>query len=242
MSEPGTPRIRASDAERERVADVVRRAVGDGRLTLVEGDERLATTYAAVHRADLVGVTADLEAPAEPPHRPTAPDLVKRPAADVTTPGIRTPTVPDALPPAATTSVAVFGRADRQGEWTPGRVHRAMALMGGVGLDLRHARLDGTGLRLELVAHMGGVVVDLRGAALGAGGVDITAVAVMGGVVVVVDEDTEVEEHGVGILGGFEDSSGRPHTPGGPRVRIRGVAIMGGVEVQRRDPWVRIEQ
>ena len=234
------PRIRASDAERERVADVVRRAVGDGRLTLVEGDERLATTYAAVHRADLVPVTADLEAPGPAPSA-RAPDLVER-AASSPVPGERTPTVSDALPPAATSSVAVFGRADRQGEWTPGRVHRAMAMMGGVGLDLRHARLDGTGLRLELVAHMGGIVVDLRGAALGTGGVDVTAVAVMGGIVVVVDEDIVVEEHGAGIMGGFEDSSGRPHTPGGPRVRVRGVALMGGVEVQRRDPAAPIEQ
>ena len=46
----GAPAIRASDADRERVADVVRRAVGDGRLTVVEGDERQTRAYGAVYR------------------------------------------------------------------------------------------------------------------------------------------------------------------------------------------------
>src|SRR5436190_1240022 len=58
----GAPAIRASDADRERVADVVRRAVGDGRLTVVEGDERQTRAYGAVHRHELAPIVADLEA------------------------------------------------------------------------------------------------------------------------------------------------------------------------------------
>src|SRR5215467_9770035 len=41
-----TPRVRTSDAERERVAEKLRTAVGEGRLTLEEGDERLASLVA----------------------------------------------------------------------------------------------------------------------------------------------------------------------------------------------------
>lgn len=66
MSEHGTDRVRASDAEREEVAAMVRAAMGDGRLTLDEGEERLAAVYAASYRDELPGLTADLP-PADPP-------------------------------------------------------------------------------------------------------------------------------------------------------------------------------
>jgi Flp pilus assembly protein TadB len=54
------PRVRASDAEREQVAHVLRTAMGEGRLTLDEGEQRLAAVYAATYRQDLVPLTADL--------------------------------------------------------------------------------------------------------------------------------------------------------------------------------------
>lgn len=54
------PRIRTSDAERERVAQVLRDAVGEGRLTLEEGDERLATLYTTKFRDELDPLIADL--------------------------------------------------------------------------------------------------------------------------------------------------------------------------------------
>ncbi len=57
---PDGQRIRASDAEREQVAHVLRTAMGEGRLTLDEGEQRLAAVYAATYRQDLVPLTADL--------------------------------------------------------------------------------------------------------------------------------------------------------------------------------------
>ena len=64
--------IRASDAEREQVAHLLRTAMGEGRLTLDEGEERLAAAYRAVYRDDFAPLTADLPgdtrpAPAGPP-------------------------------------------------------------------------------------------------------------------------------------------------------------------------------
>jgi Domain of unknown function (DUF1707) len=56
-------RIRASDAEREEYARIVRESVGEGRLTLGEGDERLAAIYAATYRDDLGPSIADLPRP-----------------------------------------------------------------------------------------------------------------------------------------------------------------------------------
>ncbi|MFI9007645.1 DUF1707 domain-containing protein [Actinosynnema sp. NPDC053489] len=65
-----TPPQRASDTDREHTAARLRDAVGEGRLTLAEGDERITAAYAAVHRHDLAALTADLAAPPAPPTPP----------------------------------------------------------------------------------------------------------------------------------------------------------------------------
>src|SRR6201992_564125 len=65
--------LRASDADREGVANVLREAAGDGRLTMAELDERLDAVYAAKTYAELEPITHDLPAtgaaytPAVPP-------------------------------------------------------------------------------------------------------------------------------------------------------------------------------
>jgi DUF1707 SHOCT-like domain len=56
----GPARLRASDAEREEYARIVRDAVGEGRLSLNEGDERLASIYAARFRDELRPLVTDL--------------------------------------------------------------------------------------------------------------------------------------------------------------------------------------
>ncbi|HEV7899913.1 MAG TPA: DUF1707 domain-containing protein [Planosporangium sp.] len=53
-------RVRASDAERERYAQIVRTAMSEGRLTLDEGEERLGQVYAAKYRDELSPLVADL--------------------------------------------------------------------------------------------------------------------------------------------------------------------------------------
>jgi DUF1707 SHOCT-like domain len=52
--------VRASDAEREHVANRVSEAAGEGRLTLAEAEERLAQIYVVKYRSELGGFTADL--------------------------------------------------------------------------------------------------------------------------------------------------------------------------------------
>jgi hypothetical protein len=54
------PAVRASDADRERVARILRAAAGEGLLTLDEADDRLAVVYAARCRDQLEPLTADL--------------------------------------------------------------------------------------------------------------------------------------------------------------------------------------
>ena len=65
MTEHGA--VRVSDAERERAAGRLLAAQGEGRLTLVEYDERVRAAHGAVVRDDLAPLLADL------PARPSRP-------------------------------------------------------------------------------------------------------------------------------------------------------------------------
>lgn len=56
----GPQRLRASDTEREQIAEILRAAMGEGRLSLEEGEERLGRVYAATFRDELAPLTADL--------------------------------------------------------------------------------------------------------------------------------------------------------------------------------------
>jgi hypothetical protein len=75
MSE--SPDFRASDAERERVATLLRDHAAEGRLDVDELDERLRQAYAARTRGHLEVLTADL-----PPAAPAAPARRAAPPAE----------------------------------------------------------------------------------------------------------------------------------------------------------------
>jgi len=57
---PRPPALRASDADRDRVVELLRAAVADGRLDPVEFDERLDAALAARTIDALAPLTADL--------------------------------------------------------------------------------------------------------------------------------------------------------------------------------------
>jgi len=58
--QPGDPRLRASDADREAVAELLREAHAQGRLTVEEFQERLDATFASRTHGELVPITEDL--------------------------------------------------------------------------------------------------------------------------------------------------------------------------------------
>lgn len=141
--EPHDPsRLRISDADRDKVATILRDAAGEGRIDLAELDERLEATYAAKTYADLVPITADL--PAHPP-------------------GQTLPAPRSAHLPAATTSHqsswVVMGEVKRKGAWRVPEQHTAFALMGTVELDLRQATFGGRQITINANAIMGEVKV-----------------------------------------------------------------------------------
>jgi hypothetical protein len=68
--------LRVSDADRDRAADRLRVAAGEGRLGADELEDRLERAFAARTEAELAPLTADLPSPARrPPRRRLRPDF-----------------------------------------------------------------------------------------------------------------------------------------------------------------------
>jgi hypothetical protein len=191
---------RASHADREHVAERLRDAAADGRLTLEELDERLGAAFTARTYGELDRLTVDL------------PDQDGRPPARA----LPRPARASALPERVTGregrrwSLALMSGCTRRGRWAMGDGHAAVAVMGGVDLDLREAELESD----NVVIH---------------------AFALMGGIDVVVPDDCAMEVSGLGLMGGFDhrDQAGPPPA-GAPLIVVRGLALMGGVTVVRR--------
>lgn len=134
-------RLRISDQERHQVAEVLRKAAGEGRIDLDELDERLEATFAAKTYADLAPITADLPAAGAQP----LPD--QRQAGPVV------------AGPAYQSSFAMMAETRRSGPWQVGQSHSAFALMGSVVLDLRQAIFSAREVVINASALMGGVDV-----------------------------------------------------------------------------------
>src|SRR3954471_20592372 len=62
------PRMRAGDADRQRVVEVLGKHFGEGRLTVEEFDERVVRAHASVYLDELPALTADL--PGDPQPQP----------------------------------------------------------------------------------------------------------------------------------------------------------------------------
>lgn len=134
--------LRASDADRDRVADILRDALAEGRLTADEHAERVEGVLAAKTVGELEVFVKDL--PAAHPTRTTAPP---RP----TESGL--PAEPDE------NIVAVFSSATRRGRWRAGRRLHAYAVFGSVEIDLSEALFEYQQVVIKAYAVFGSVEV-----------------------------------------------------------------------------------
>ncbi|MEZ0091149.1 DUF1707 domain-containing protein [Streptacidiphilus sp. EB129] len=184
--------LRASDADRERVAEALREAFAEGRLSAEEHSERIDAVYAAKTHGELAPLTRDL-----PSHRSANPAARREPDS-----GPQPATQPDDL-------VAIFGGAERKGRFRAGRSLRAVAVFGGVEIDLTEATFDAPEL-----------VIDCK--------------AVFGGIEIRVPPHVTLRGGGAGIFGGFEVRQQEGAEPGAPVVTVRGKAVFGGVEAKPR--------
>ena len=81
-TQAGAPTVRASDAERDQAAEILRAGYAEGRLDRDELDERLAAAYAAKTRADLQDLTRDLPGAVSAPATCNRPGTAALPFAD----------------------------------------------------------------------------------------------------------------------------------------------------------------
>ena len=76
------PAVRASDAERDQAAEILRAGYAEGRLSRDELDERVTAAYAAKTRADLQDLTRDLPGAVSAPATCNRPGTAALPFAD----------------------------------------------------------------------------------------------------------------------------------------------------------------
>jgi hypothetical protein len=81
---------------------------------------------------------------------------------------------------------------------------------------------------------MGGIKLDFREADFPRKGVRIHSGCIMGGLEIILPPGINADVSGIPLMGGFEDKSGSG-MPGAPTIEIRGFALMGGVEVKRKE-------
>jgi hypothetical protein len=151
MADDSVPDLRASDADRERVAEILRDALAEGRLDMAEFEERLDATYQARTYGELAPITRDL------------------PAAGVTAPSVSLTKEPAAGPDwsgrivggegSSTWAAAVMAGFQRKGHWTMPRRFTCLALCGGGEIDLREATFADREVEINAIAIMGGIDV-----------------------------------------------------------------------------------
>jgi hypothetical protein len=154
------PALRASDADRERTATLLREAAGDGRLTVEELDERLDAAYAARTRAELEPLLADVQDPATAATAAAARTLPVRPG-----------------PGATRWIVSVMGGNDRKGRWRVAQRCTVVNVMGGSDLDLNNAELAADHVELRVFSLMGGSDIRVPDGL----DVEVSKLALMGG-------------------------------------------------------------
>ncbi|MEU6378265.1 DUF1707 domain-containing protein [Streptomyces sp. NPDC046909] len=142
---PAAAELRASDADRDRIADILREALAEGRLTADEHAERVEGALAAKTVGELDVFIRDLPAahqrrtaPVSAPSRPTAGAIPLDPDENV---------------------VAVFSAAVRKGRRRAGRRIHAYAIFGSVEIDLSEALFEYQQVVVKAISVFGSVDV-----------------------------------------------------------------------------------
>ncbi|MCQ4209509.1 DUF1707 SHOCT-like domain-containing protein [Streptomyces longispororuber] len=146
------PDLRASDADREQVAERLRDALAEGRLDMEEFEERLDATYKARTYRELAPLTRDLPGPGAP----AAPvNLVKGPLPE----GAVDWAARIGGEATSTWGVGVLSGFQRKGRWTAPRQFNCFTFWGGGEIDLREANFEAKEVVVNCVAIMGGMNV-----------------------------------------------------------------------------------
>ncbi|MDR2620428.1 MAG: DUF1707 domain-containing protein [Propionibacteriaceae bacterium] len=144
-------KLRASDNDRQRIADVIGDAYADGRLTIAEHSERLEKVWASKTLGELEPLIADLGRPVSPtqPQQPTQ--------SAVQTWQTALPILADLDTATGERTLVVMSENNREGEWMVQPKHTVFALMGSAKWDLREAVFTSMTIELNISAVMGSV-------------------------------------------------------------------------------------
>ena len=164
---PERAEMRASNADRERVAAALHEAATEGRIDLHELDARLADVYAARTYGELLPLTRDLPAPR----------AVFDPAPTTYAPAQHQPAPNGVVLPASKWAVAIMSGFKRAGPWTVPAKFECLAFWGGGTVDLREAVFTETTVTINAVAIMGGIDIIVPEGAT----VHVNGVGIMGG-------------------------------------------------------------
>ena len=109
--------------------------------------------------------------------------------------------------------MGILCRTIRAGRWIPARKNFALGVLAGISLDFREALL-------------------------GPGITDLKVLTILGGVEIIVPPEMAVEVDGMALLGTWKHETDVPlrTNPDLPTLRVQGLAILGGVNVEVRLP------
>jgi hypothetical protein len=194
--------LRASDADREKVATVLSTAYAEGRLTREEHEERLDQLLAAKTFDELIPITRDLVVVGA--HGPVPEPA---PSKEFTIDAMSATDESDKL-------IAIFGGATRSGNWRIRKHTHAVAIFGGMDLDLRNAIFESPT-------------------------VEISGFWCFGGLDIKVPAGIQVRDQTAGIFGGTDVRDLGNPIPGAPTLVIKGMTLFGGVSVRGPKPGTR---
>jgi hypothetical protein len=158
------PELRASDAERERTAEALRRAMGEGRLSVDELEERLRAAYTVPTVRELELLVADVTAPAAVGGTAVS-------AARASGLSVREG------PGGERWVVSIMSGHDRKGRWRIAERCTVLNIMGGSDIDLNDVELADSVTQLNVYSVMGGGEVRVPDGV----NVEVSNVAIMGG-------------------------------------------------------------
>ncbi len=207
MEEGGSGLSPALQQRRQTAIDALVRHYAADHITVEEFEQRVDVAHRTQDPAELARLTADLPA-LQATTQPPLPeaDRLILRGAQALAGAVRE----------SQTLIAIMGGVERRGLWTPAR-------------------------RTAVIAFMGGAELDFRDARFAPGVTEIFIFTMMGGVELIVPPDLPVDTSGIAIMGGFEHRDQHTqHIPAAgadrPMLRVRGFALMGGVDVQVRLP------
>ncbi|MCR5978504.1 DUF1707 domain-containing protein [Gordonia jinghuaiqii] len=165
MPDDRRARLRAADADRELVHEILSAAMAHGSLSPVEYEERAGKALSAKTFGDLDELTDDL---------PVAQLGVPMPAASLS-PGPRV--TGGSAETAVRHRLAIMSGSELSGTAVVADQLTATAIMGGVDIDLREVEFTAPVLTVECVAIMGGIDIKVPEAV----SVEIGGLGIMGG-------------------------------------------------------------